>query len=413
MVAVYTWSERTSKITRTVRCQNDEAGSEDLLIPRVSAGTNYTIQVGGANGAGGPLNLVFDYFPDTDGDGILDDAPDKCRTPPGIPRFGGCPPELRSTPRVLYQSVGSGLRITGLAIDDVPKGARAEVRCGRTVKRRATRKGTLKVGGCAGRIVSGGEQIQVRVTLGRTGKGQYRYGAVGKYYRWPVAAGKLGEAADQLPAARLAQAHEVPMRRALGLALVLAALAPAPAGRGRARADGPRLRGPGRSGAASASRDRAARLRRPRRRRVADGDRRGSVAEPAATSARGTCRDVRPVPADAPAAARRWSWRSCASSRRRAATSPAVTVTGSDAQTASWRAVGADPTRWTPIGARVDRGAATIRRVRLTSTTASGSTSTTSASRRRRSPTSTSRTGRRGRCASATRRSRSPATRTG
>jgi hypothetical protein len=193
VVAIYTWSERTSRITRTVRCQNDESGSEDVLLPTVSAGTNYTIQVGGANGAGGPLSLLFDYFPDTDGDGILDDAPDKCRRQAGIPRFGGCPPELRSTPRVLYQSVGSGLRITGLEIDDVPKGARAEVRCGRKVTRRATRKGTLKVGGCVGRTISGGSSIQIRVTLGRTGKGQYRYGAVGKYYRWPVSAGRLGK----------------------------------------------------------------------------------------------------------------------------------------------------------------------------------------------------------------------------
>lgn len=193
VVAVYTWSERTSKITRTVRCQNDGAGSEDLLIPRVSEGTNYTIQVGGANNAGGPVKLEFTYFPDTDGDGILDDTPDKCRRQAGIPRFGGCPPELRSTPRVLYQSVGSGLRITGLEIDDVPKGARAEVRCGRKVTRKATRKGTLKVNGCAGRMIDAGSNIQVRVTLGRTGKGQYKYGAVGKYYRWPVSGGRLGK----------------------------------------------------------------------------------------------------------------------------------------------------------------------------------------------------------------------------
>ena len=193
VVAVYTWSESSSRITRTVRCQNDEAGSEDVLIPRVSAKTNYTIQVGGANGAGGPLTLLFDYFPDTDGDGILDDAPDKCRKQPGIERFGGCPPELRSTPRVSYQSVGSGLRISALEIDDVPKGARAEVRCGRKVTRKAARRGTLKVAGCVGRTIGSGSSIQIRVTLGRTGKGRYRYGAVGKYYRWPVASGRLGK----------------------------------------------------------------------------------------------------------------------------------------------------------------------------------------------------------------------------
>jgi hypothetical protein len=42
-------------------------------------------------------------------------------------------------------------------------------------------------------MISSGGSIQIRVTLGKTGKGQYRYGAVGKYYRWPVSAGRLGK----------------------------------------------------------------------------------------------------------------------------------------------------------------------------------------------------------------------------
>ena len=196
VVAVYTWNERTSRITRQIRCQNDEAGSEDVLIPRVSRGTNYTIQVGGANGAGGPLNFLFDYFPDTDGDGILDDAPDKCRTQPGIERFGGCPPELRAAPRISYTVSGTSLRITSLSIDDVPKGGRAEVRCrrcgGGKVTRRASRTGTLRMPGFVGRLVPAGDRIEVRVTLGKTGNGRYRHGAIGKFYRWPVEPGKLG-----------------------------------------------------------------------------------------------------------------------------------------------------------------------------------------------------------------------------
>jgi hypothetical protein len=192
VVAVYTWSESTSRITRRLRCQNDETGSEDLLIPRVSARTDYTIQVGGANGAGGPVSLQFDYSPDTNGDGILDDAPDRCRKQAGVGRFGGCPPTLRSSPRLSYASLGSAVRITRLAIGRVPKGARAEIRCGRKVRLRAKRTGTLKIRGCAGRTVSSGKRIEVRVTLRRTGKGRYRYGAVGKYVRWRVEGGKLG-----------------------------------------------------------------------------------------------------------------------------------------------------------------------------------------------------------------------------
>jgi hypothetical protein len=195
VVAVYTWSEETSRIVRRVRCQNAEAGGEDVILPRVRKGTNYTIQVGGANDAGGSLSLAFDYFPDTDGDGILDDAPDKCVRRAGIERFGGCPPELRSAPRVTYTASGTSLRITSLSVDAVPKGARVEARCkrcGRKVTRRASRKGTLRMSGFVGRTVRAGDRIEIRVTLGRTGKGQYRHGAVGKYFRWPVEPAKLG-----------------------------------------------------------------------------------------------------------------------------------------------------------------------------------------------------------------------------
>jgi hypothetical protein len=31
-----------------------------------------------------------------------------------------------------------------------------------------------------------GGRIEVRVSLARTGRGKYRYGATGKYYRWPI-----------------------------------------------------------------------------------------------------------------------------------------------------------------------------------------------------------------------------------
>lgn len=197
VVAVYTWNVRTSRITRRVRCQNDEAGSEDVLLTSVRARANYTIQVGGANGAGGPLGFLLDYLPDTDGDGTLDGAPDRCRTMPGLARLRGCPPTLRATPRITYaRSGGTAVRITGLSLDHVPKGARAEVRCvrcGRKVTRRATRTGTLRIPRFDGRVVPAGGSVEVRVTLGRTGSGRYRHGAIGKLYRWVVQPGELGE----------------------------------------------------------------------------------------------------------------------------------------------------------------------------------------------------------------------------
>ena len=195
VVAVYKWSAQTSKLTRTVRCQNDSRGGETVLLPNVDPDANYTIQVGGADGAGGLVDLTFRYFPDRDNDGVLD-ANDKCDTRRGVRGSGGCPPELRSAPRIRYDRVAGGIRVTGLAVDDVPKGARAEVRCkgcGRKVSKRAPRSGVLLLNGFVGRTVRTGRRIEVRVTLGPTGRGKYRFGATGKYVSWPVNPDGLGD----------------------------------------------------------------------------------------------------------------------------------------------------------------------------------------------------------------------------
>ena len=107
---------------------------------------------------------------------------------------GGCPPQLNSAPRINYDG-SPAITITRLAVDAVPKGARVEVRCGRcgrTLTRKARKTGTLRLKGFVGRVVQPGDKIEVRITLGRTGKGKFRFGAVGRYYRWPVQAGALG-----------------------------------------------------------------------------------------------------------------------------------------------------------------------------------------------------------------------------
>ena len=115
------------------------------------------------------------------------------RPPPGH-RASGCPPELRATPRIRYQPASrAASAITSLAIDDVPKGARAEVRGGGgashqagAARRRPSRWQLV------GRTVARARKIEIRVTLGRTGKGRFRFGATGKYYRWPVTSTGLG-----------------------------------------------------------------------------------------------------------------------------------------------------------------------------------------------------------------------------
>ena len=194
VVAVYEWNAATAKITRTVTCQNAQPGSETVDLFDLRKGQSYTVQVGGAGNTGGPLQFSLDYFRDQDGDGVFDEI-DDCKTLPGTTK-GGCPPVLQAAPRFSYLKTGNGLRVTLLAIDSVPKGARAEVRCGHCggkVTKKATRNGTLSLSRFVGRTVRAGDTIEIRVTMGRQGKGRFRYGAIGKFIRYPVTSSGLGK----------------------------------------------------------------------------------------------------------------------------------------------------------------------------------------------------------------------------
>jgi hypothetical protein len=198
VVAVYEWNPDNSRITKLVKCENTAGTAEDLILD-VDKGKAYTFQVGGVGGAGGPLSFSLDYYADTDGDTILD-AQDKCSSTPGIERFGGCPPSLDDDvkPSIGYDNTGDGIRINRLVVSKVPKGAKVTARAGgasQTVK--AKRAGTVALSKLVGRPVRSGTKVEVRVTLGRTGKGTYRYGATGAYFRWPVKVGGLGGRVDR------------------------------------------------------------------------------------------------------------------------------------------------------------------------------------------------------------------------
>jgi hypothetical protein len=191
-VAIYEWNPTNSQITRTVTCSGN--ASADDLLPTLKAGKSYTIQVGGVGGAGGPIGLKATFFPDTDADGILDDQPDKCKTTPGIERFGGCPPELKVTPSIGFDSTGTGITINRLNVDRVPKGAKVVAKCGgcgsQTVK--AKRFGRISMNKLVGKNVRAGTKVEIKVTLAKTGTGTYKYGATGSYFAWPVRVGGIG-----------------------------------------------------------------------------------------------------------------------------------------------------------------------------------------------------------------------------
>jgi hypothetical protein len=202
VITVYQWDDRTSQIVRPVQCQDLSSGpSEDMVLTdEVKAGKAYTVQVGGVSGpggliAGGPLSFELDYFADTDGDGVYDAIPDHCKRTPGPDRFGGCPPELKSVvvPSFNYDTIGTSIRIHTLLLAHVPKGAKVQARCGGCPTVTATaRHSTVEFKRLEGRVVRKGAKIQLRATLGRTGSGNYKFGATGVLITWPVTSGAIG-----------------------------------------------------------------------------------------------------------------------------------------------------------------------------------------------------------------------------
>ena len=192
VVAVYEWNRTDSTIKNLVDCSTS-VSTTDMLVD-VTGKKSYTIQVGGVGGAFGAISLNAAFLPDTDGDGVLDIEPDSCPTVPGIKRFGGCPPELKVVPSIGFDGTGSGITIKRLIVDRVPKGAKIVAKCSgcgsQTVK--AKRFGRVPLNKLVGKNVRAGTKIEIRVTLAKTGKGNYRYGATGSYFEWPVRAGGLG-----------------------------------------------------------------------------------------------------------------------------------------------------------------------------------------------------------------------------
>jgi hypothetical protein len=193
VVAVYEWNPQDSKITRLVDCSAN-AGVDDLLLD-LKRKKSYTIQVGGVGGAFGAMTLKADFFPDSDGDGILDDQPDKCPKVAGIERFGGCPPELKVVPSINYTNAANGIVIANLSLARVPKGAKVVASCGsgcgkQTVKTKKTGKVVLNK--LVGKTARAGGKVTLKVTMGKNKSGTYKYGATGSYFAWPVKAGAIG-----------------------------------------------------------------------------------------------------------------------------------------------------------------------------------------------------------------------------
>jgi hypothetical protein len=183
-IVLYEFDQSTSKIVRTVDCSS-EAGAQDFITPRVKGGRHYTIQVGGLdNGAGpvgGALQLNFQFFADRDDDNVFDPL-DDCPDQPGIRSAGGCPPELRSTPKLTATPTGTGIVVKKLSVS-APKGAKVEIRCRRRCSgHQARTAGVVSFPLLRGRALPAGARIEIFVT---------KAASIGNYVRYDVVRGNF------------------------------------------------------------------------------------------------------------------------------------------------------------------------------------------------------------------------------
>ena len=146
-------------------CSNASASTTEEYLVEVRRGGSYSVQIGGANGAGGALEFLFDFLADTDGDGVLDTV-DRCDRLDGPAGNNGCPRRQRVSTTLRARPTATGISIDALTVT-VRRGSRVVVSCSRGCRRqvkRARRTGTLTFPALRGADLPAGARLDIRVT---------------------------------------------------------------------------------------------------------------------------------------------------------------------------------------------------------------------------------------------------------
>lgn len=170
-------------------CANARDDSIESLRSPVEAGAAYAVQVGGAGGAAGRLQVSFTFQPDRDQDGLGDEQ-DECPHTPGTE--SGCPPRIGAAFPFRYDDAAGGVRLRYLEVREAPVGARIDVRCnhGCRHQRVTVRSRVVRLAGLRSRYLRRGTRIEVRVT-----KARY----IGAYRRFDVGDGGIKTTMRCLP----------------------------------------------------------------------------------------------------------------------------------------------------------------------------------------------------------------------
>jgi hypothetical protein len=200
VIAVYEYDVETARIVKQVACQNATSGvAEDFALPtNVLNDHAYTVQVGGAvtalGAASGNLDFSFNFFPDRDGDGELDQL-DHCKEQAGT--VSGCPPDIKAALRYTWSPAASGIRLKSLSVIRVPRGGRVEAHCRKCrltqVVRATPGVSVVRLTRFIGPALPVGAALEIRVTRPASNAGRYQYGAIGEYFRFKANPQGLGK----------------------------------------------------------------------------------------------------------------------------------------------------------------------------------------------------------------------------
>ena len=162
-------------------CANELSSTNEEFFVQVARGRAYTIQLGGVNNAGGSLEFLFDFLPDTDGDGVLDEV-DKCDRLDGPQSEAGCPRRLGAEVLLRARPTSSGIQLVGLTVT-APNGSRVQVNCSAGCRAQTKRSsGRVRFGALNGARLPAGSNLVIRVT---------RRNSIGVYVRYNISAGNF------------------------------------------------------------------------------------------------------------------------------------------------------------------------------------------------------------------------------
>jgi hypothetical protein len=182
VLAVVPFNRRTARPNfGAALCSNASASTTEEFLVQVRRGDSYSVQIGGVDAAGGPLEFLFDFLADTDGDGVLDTV-DRCDRLDGTAKNNGCPRRQHVNTTLRALPTATGIEIDALSVS-ARRGSRVVVTCSAGCRRQVKRAhSTVTFPGLSGAALPAGARLDIRVT---------HAGYFGEFVRYAVLAGNF------------------------------------------------------------------------------------------------------------------------------------------------------------------------------------------------------------------------------